>query len=259
MSPVYSKGLNTIPLATLIQKGSKCPTVTIGDISVEVMHDFEKVAWKIFNHKDISDDKQVSKILNCFNDHQIANWVEVNCDRLVNMTFPIFMAEIRHFYLQPLWEEMTHTKFLGLSQNTSSFWQYAVLVQKTNSLLKGTVSHKDPCAIHEHIEGGMDQVLFKRCVEEKVDKITHANKLEELRLWMDEVKWIDDKMQSYREDAVCEFEAQAYAQRTMQCGRDNHLAEPSQCANTFLSNCPVSSSSTPNGKRSYPPNLTNAE
>ena len=171
------------------------------------MHNFEKVAWKFFNNKDIGDNKQVSKLLDCFDDHQIADWVEVDRDRLINMTFPIFMAEIRHLYLQPLWEEMTCTKFFGLSQNASSFWQFAVLVQKTNSLLKGTVSHKDPRAVRERIEGGMDQVLFKRCVEEKVDKITHANESEELRLWMDEVKWIDDKMLSYREDAVCEFKA----------------------------------------------------
>ena len=45
----------------------------------------------------------------------------------------------------------------------------------------------------------------------------------------------------------------------MQHNKDNHLAEPSQHANTLLSNCPTSSSSTPNGKRSYPPNLTDAE
>ena len=90
------------------------------------------------------------------------------------------MAEICCLYLQSLWEEMTHTKFLRLSQNTSSFWQFAVLVQKMNSLLKGTVSPKDPHVVHECIEGGMDQVLFKRCVEEKVDKITHADESEEL-------------------------------------------------------------------------------
>ena len=78
--PVYSKGLNAIPLTTLIQEGSKCPTVTAGDISIEVMHDFEKAAWKFFNHKDIGDDKQVSKILNCFNAHRIADWVEVDRD-----------------------------------------------------------------------------------------------------------------------------------------------------------------------------------
>ena len=34
---------------------------------------------------------------------------------------------------------------------------------------------------HQRIEGGMDQVLFKMCVEEKVDKITHTDELEELR------------------------------------------------------------------------------
>ena len=73
---------------------------------------------------------------------------------------------------------MTCTKFLGLSQSTGSFWEFAVLVQKTNSLLKG--SHKDPHAVHECIEGGMDQVLFKRCIEEKADKISHNDKSEEL-------------------------------------------------------------------------------
>ena len=161
MPTVYSKNTNNVPLATLIQEGSKCPTVTAGDISVEVMHDFEKAARKFFNNKDIGDDKQVSKILDCFDDHWIADWVEVDRDRLIEMTFPAFMTELRRLYLQPLWEEMTRAKFLSLSQNTTSFWQFAVLVQKTNSLLKGTVSHKDPRAVRERIEGGMDQVLFK--------------------------------------------------------------------------------------------------
>lgn len=45
----------------------------------------------------------------------------------------------------------------------------------------------------------------------------------------------------------------------MQWGRDNHLTDPSQYANTFPSNCPQSSSSAPNGKCSYLPNLTDAE
>ena len=42
----------------------------------------------------------------------------------------------------------------------------------------------------------MDQVLFKRCVEEKADKILHDGKSEELRLWM------DDKMRSYHKNTV---------------------------------------------------------
>ena len=247
---VHSKGPNSVPLARLIQEGSKCPTITTSNISVKVIHDFEKAAQNFFNNKDINEDKQVSKILDCFNDHWIADWVEVDHDCLIDMTFPNFMVELCCLYLQPLWEEMTQAKFLSLSQNMSSFWQFTVLVQKTNSLLKGTVSHKDPCAICEHIEGGMDQVLFKWGIKEKVDKIMHNDKVEELQLWMDKVKQIEDKMRSYREDTIWEFEAQSYAQRSTQCTRDNHLAGP------FPSSHPASSSPA---KRSYPPNLTDAE
>ena len=69
MLAVYPKSQHNVPLATLIQEGLKCPTVTAGDISVEVMHDFKKAAFKFFNNKDISDDKQVTKILDCFDDH----------------------------------------------------------------------------------------------------------------------------------------------------------------------------------------------
>ena len=101
-----TKCLLAVPLTPLIQEGSKCPTVTTGDISIEVMHNFEKVAQKFFNHKDIGDDKQVSKILDCFNDHRIADWVEEDHDQLINMTFPIFMAEIHRLYLpQYTWRQ----------------------------------------------------------------------------------------------------------------------------------------------------------
>ena len=95
MPTIYSKNPNSVPLATLIQEGSKCPTVTAGDICVKVMHDIEKAAQKFFNNKDISDNKQVSKILDCFDDHQITDWVEVDRDRLIEMTFPAFMTELR--------------------------------------------------------------------------------------------------------------------------------------------------------------------
>ena len=93
-------------------------------------------------------------------------------------------------------------------------------------------------------------------MEEKVDKITHDDKAEELQLWMDEVKQINDKMRSYHKDAICEFEAWSHAQRNVQQTCDNHLADLSCHANTFPSNFPVSSSLV---KCSYPPNLTDAE
>ena len=56
-------------MAMMTQEGHKCPNVSAGDISVEVMHEFEKAAHKHFNQKDIATDAQVAKILDCFDDH----------------------------------------------------------------------------------------------------------------------------------------------------------------------------------------------
>ena len=80
-------------MATTTQEGHKCPTVLAGDISVEVMHEFKKAAHKHFNQKDITADVQVAKILDCFDDHRISDWVEVERECLTAMTFPIFMLE----------------------------------------------------------------------------------------------------------------------------------------------------------------------
>ena len=60
-------------MATMTQEGHKCPNVSAGDISVEVMHEFEKAAHKHFNQKDIATDAQVAKILDCFDDHRISD------------------------------------------------------------------------------------------------------------------------------------------------------------------------------------------
>ena len=134
-------------MATMTQEGHKYPNVSAGDISVKVMHEFKKAAHEHFNQKDIAADAQVAKILDCFNDHQISDWVEVEHGHLTAMTFPIFMLEFHQLYLQPLWEEKTHVKFLTLSQGDNSFWEFAVTVQKTNSLMRHTPSHKDPDTI----------------------------------------------------------------------------------------------------------------
>ena len=125
----------TTGLATFVQDGSKCPSITAGDISVEVMFEFEKGAQKYSNNKEIPKDKQVKKILDCFDDHRIADWISIHHEHLEVFTFLEFMSELSSLYLQPLWEEMTHAKFLSLSQGTKPFWNFTIEVQKSNTLL----------------------------------------------------------------------------------------------------------------------------
>lgn len=113
------------------------------------MFEFEKGAQKYFNNKEIPDDKQVKKILDCFNDHRIADWIAIQHKHLKDLSFIDFMSELHGLYLQSLWEEMTHAKFLGLTQGVKSFWDFTMEVQKNNTLLRGTPSHKDPKAVHK--------------------------------------------------------------------------------------------------------------
>ena len=59
----------------------------------------------------------------------------------------------------------------------------------------------------------MDQILLRRCNKEKISKkiIETDDKLKNLHLWIDVVRAVDDKMKSYREDAIKEFEARTNA------------------------------------------------
>ena len=56
-----------------------------------------------------------------------------------------------------------------------------------------------------------------RSVEEKANKIVHEDDLEMLQLWLEEVKRIDDKMQSYCNDMVRKFETRLAAHCYGQC------------------------------------------
>ena len=47
------------------------------------------------------------KVLNCFEDHWITYWAKVDHEQLINLTFSVFMTELHHLYLQPMWEEIT--------------------------------------------------------------------------------------------------------------------------------------------------------
>lgn len=119
------------------------------DISVKVMFKFKKEAQKYFNNKEITDNKQVNKILDCFDDHRVTDWIAIHHKHLEDLSFTDFMSELHSLYLQSLWKEMTHAKFLSLDQGMKSFWDITMEVQKTNALLRGTPLYKDPKVVQE--------------------------------------------------------------------------------------------------------------
>jgi hypothetical protein len=171
--------------------------------------------------KDITEDKQVHKILTGLRDTCIQDWILVDHDHFLGLTFAKFMKLFRTVYLPEDWEEVMCIELLGMTQNNKTFWDFAVAIQAKNSLLCNTNSYLNKDQLRHRIESGMNQKLALRCRLEKSSKV---NKFKD---WLTKVKCIDNLQRAERAD----FKALAKATReATRC--NNTFAEPSHCANT---------------------------
>jgi hypothetical protein len=206
---------------------SKPPVLHPGDITLEVMREFEDGCVGYFETKEIAEDKQVRKILLGLPDSRVKDWVATERNHITGLTFPTFMAEFRTAYLKDDWEETVHRELGSMTQGSDSFWDYAIQVQAKNSLLIATTSHLDESKLRHRLEAGMEDLLARRCANAKI------NKTVSLKAWLGEVKRADDMMRAERK----EFEAIAKAH----CDTNRKaypLGEPSNHANvSAVSSC----------------------
>jgi hypothetical protein len=213
---------NQSKFATVEQESpSRPPVLTAGDLTPAVARSFEMACLGYFEHKDIAEDKQVRKILAGLQDSRMQDWVSVDRDRFLALSFPDFMKEFRAGYLPEDWEEITRIELLAMTQNDLPFWDFAIQVQAKNSLLQNTPSYLATESLRHRIESGMTQKLALRCRLEKLSKT------EAFKDWLTEVKHVDDLVRAERAD----FEMLAKA--TRDAGRrTNTLTEPSRRVNT---------------------------
>jgi hypothetical protein len=204
--------------------------LTPGELTPAIVHSFETKCLGFFENKDVPKDKQVCKILAGLKDTRIQDWISVDRDRFLAMSFSDFMTEFRAGYLPEDWKEITCIELLGMLQNADAFWDFAVQVQTKNLLLRGTPSYLKETELCHRIESGMTQKLALRCHLEKCSKVEKFNE------WLTEVKCVDDLIRVER----AEFEQLAKATRNAG-RRANTLAEPSRRAN---SNNSVTAAST---------------
>jgi hypothetical protein len=223
---------------------SKPPVLHAGDVTPAVMREFEEGCIGYFENKEIEEGKQVRKILAGFKDTRVRDWISTDRARLLGLTFDDFMTEFRAAYLDDDWEETTRRELGAMAQGSDSFWDYAIRVQAKNSLLVSTSSHLDEEKLRHRIEAGMDELLARRCMHAK------ANKVQGLKKWLVEVKRLDDLMRAERK----EFESIARAGRESN-RRSNPLGEPSQRANAPAAS--GSRTTRPGGKTL--PKLTESE
>jgi hypothetical protein len=74
-----------------------------------------------------------------------------------------------------------------MHQESLTFLQFQVTVQMMNMLLKGTPHYLDESKLHEHIQSGMDQVLYAQATNAK------CNDIADLCEWITEVKDLDNE------------------------------------------------------------------
>ena len=171
---------------------TKVPILNAGDITPDVMREYEDDCINFFDAKEIPADKQVRKILAGIKDHRIKDWIAVKRNALLALTFDKFMTEFRANYLEEDWESTTRRQLLAMTQGTESFWNFAVALQAKNSLLTGTPSYLQKDKLRHQIEAGIDAKLAKKCDAEK------SGKIDDFKKWLADVKRLDEAIRADR-------------------------------------------------------------
>lgn len=102
------------------------------------MQEYETACLGYFNNKEIKHNKQVHKILAGLCDNHIQDWITVDCDCFLMLSFTNFMQEFHAMYLPEDWEEITRIELLAMTQGSDTFWDFSVTIQSKNSLLRNT-------------------------------------------------------------------------------------------------------------------------
>jgi hypothetical protein len=106
------------------------------------MHSYENACLSYFQNKDIVEEKQVHKILGGLQDSRLQDWIDIDREHFLALSFVQFMTKFRAGYLPEDWEEVTCIELLGMTQEEQSFRDFAVKVQAKNSTSSSRVGIK---------------------------------------------------------------------------------------------------------------------
>jgi len=170
------------------------PRLSDGEILPKAVRNFENHCQNYFiNVKGgVADDEKVARILSCFENYLVNDWIAGDRDRLITLTFEQFMSEFRTRWLPFDWERDLCIQVLSARFDPKKirFEAWANQVQTLNVYLRGTPSHLDEHRMRLQLEANIDEELRSLVREAKANQIT------ELHIWVAEVKDLDD----YRHD-----------------------------------------------------------
>jgi len=92
--PAKTTLLSTKTTARYSSENGKPPIVTSGELTPELLADFENGCYAYFSMKDVNDDKQVSKIAWGLQDARVQVWYRANRDEINKDGFSEFMKSL---------------------------------------------------------------------------------------------------------------------------------------------------------------------
>ena len=227
------------------------PQLSNGKILPKAVKDFENHCLNYFvNTKGgIEDNVKVTRILGCFENDLVNDWVSVNRERFMTLSFAEFMIEFRARWLPHDWEQNIHSKILSarLFPKKQKFEEWASSIQSLNVSLQGTDSHLDDERIRLQLESGLDEDLQQAARDAK----THDEKA--LHPWIAKIKELDNRRIIQRK-RVAEVVEEAMKSNKKPFTSSSRYANTSDSKPTQ-----TSSSSTTSFTRDYPPKLTEEE
>ena len=221
------------------------PQLSNGDITPKSVKDFENHCLNYFvNAKGgIEDNLKVSRILGCFENDLVNDWISVNRERFTTLTFPEFMTEFRARWLPHDWEQSVRSKILSarLYPKKQKFEEWASYIQSLNVSLRGTPSHLDDNRIRLQLEAGLDEELQTAARDAK------AHDEASLHPWISKIKDLDNRRIVQRKRVAEQVEEAMKANK-------KPFSSSSRYANT-----PDKKTGSNSSTREFPPKLTEEE
>jgi hypothetical protein len=163
--------------------------VSEGSLTPNVIRSFEYHAENYFLSAKggVPEDQQVLHILGCFASEVVNDWIACNKPTLIKMNFTDFMTAFRKRWLPKDWEVEWSTKISGLRLDPTKedFEAWSANIQKLNSALRGTTSHRDDNQLRALLENNVDDRLRFRAAQERTTQI------KDLVSWLEKMREID--------------------------------------------------------------------
>ncbi|KAG1897422.1 uncharacterized protein F5891DRAFT_1191864 [Suillus fuscotomentosus] len=166
---------------------SKPPRLLAGELTPEVVCDWDNTCTTYFMHKDIEAADQVKMIAFGMLDARLHTWYLAQRAILDAGTFNEYMTALKSAWLEKHWDIKLRRKVLGSQQGNHPFYEWVLELQNQNALLYGGTSHLDNDQLWNQLEANI-------CNELTIP-VLRANLADDLTLreWIEEIKHLDDK------------------------------------------------------------------